>query len=135
MFGVLNRFIARLDSEPVPQSSSTGPGDSSYGFQVLRNTNTDLPIEPWFDFLVGINHHLIVSQSMSLFIRPSRSSNDIRMIQIHSFLQGKSAIALDLSSPLISGVPRYGDWSPVFRVVSKVDPGPADTHNLHCCTL
>ena len=61
MFGALNRFIARLDSDPVPQNSNTGPSDSSYGFQVLRNTNAELPIEPWFDFIIGINGHVIVS--------------------------------------------------------------------------
>lgn len=60
MFGALNRFIARLDSDPAPQSATGGPSDSSYGFQVLRNTNAELPIEPWFDFIVGINGHVIV---------------------------------------------------------------------------
>lgn len=60
MFVALNRLIARLDSDPAPQNSTTGPGDSSYGFQVLRNTNAELPIEPWFDFIVGINGHVIV---------------------------------------------------------------------------
>lgn len=66
MFGALNRFIARLDSEPSPQSTNSGPSDSSYGFQVLRNTNAELPIEPWFDFIIGINGHPLVSLSVFL---------------------------------------------------------------------
>lgn len=61
MFGALNRFIARLDSDPPPQSSNAGLDDSSYGFQVLRNTTTELPVEPWFDFIIGINGHAVVS--------------------------------------------------------------------------
>lgn len=60
MFGALNRFIGRLDSEAA-QNNSNGPGDSSFGFQILRNKDGDLPLEPWFDFIVGINGRLIVS--------------------------------------------------------------------------
>jgi hypothetical protein len=60
MFNVLNKFISRLDSDSAPQPSTQSAGDSSYGFQVLRNTNKELPIEPWFDFIIGINGHFIV---------------------------------------------------------------------------
>ena len=60
MFGALNKFISRLDAEPVPQKLNEAGGDSSYGFQVLRNTNLDLPLEPWFDFIIGINGHYLV---------------------------------------------------------------------------
>jgi hypothetical protein len=65
MFGALNRFIARLDSDPAPSNSTTGHSDNSYGFQVLRNTNAELPIEPWFDFIIGINGHVIVSMRVT----------------------------------------------------------------------
>jgi hypothetical protein len=61
MFGALNRFIGRLDSEAV-QNNSNGPGDNSFGFQILRNKDGDLPLEPWFDFIIGINGRLIVRQ-------------------------------------------------------------------------
>lgn len=67
MFGALNRFIARLDSDPAPQSPTTGSLDSSYGFQVLRNTNAELPIEPWFDFIIGINGRVIVGDLLPVF--------------------------------------------------------------------
>lgn len=60
MFGALNRFIGRLDSDPSQQNANNNGDDSSYGFQVLRNTKPDVPLEPWFDFIIGINGHLIV---------------------------------------------------------------------------
>lgn len=63
MFGALNRFISRLDAAPLNdnhnhhQSATNG----AYGFQVLRNTNPEIPLEPWFDFVIGINGRTIVS--------------------------------------------------------------------------
>ncbi len=60
MFGALNRFIGRLDSDLAPQASSQNLPDSTSGFQILKNTNPDLPLEPWFDFIVGINGHFLV---------------------------------------------------------------------------
>lgn len=56
MFNALNRFISRLDSDSPAPNSNYG----AYGFQVLRNKNVDLVIEPWFDFIVGINGRMIV---------------------------------------------------------------------------
>jgi len=32
----------------------------SFGFQVLKNTNKFIAIEPWFDFICGINGRLVV---------------------------------------------------------------------------
>jgi hypothetical protein len=63
MFNALNRFIARLDSDAPAQQSNHG----HFGFQVLRNKSPDLAIEPWFDFIVGINGRMIVSTGCSLF--------------------------------------------------------------------
>lgn len=59
MFNALNRFMSRLDGD-TPQRQ---PEQGTYGFQVLRNTNLELPIEPWFDFIVGINGRPIVCSS------------------------------------------------------------------------
>lgn len=56
MFNALNRFMSRLDGD-APQHQRDR---DSFGFQVLRNTNLDLPIEPWFDYIVGINGRPIV---------------------------------------------------------------------------
>lgn len=58
MFGALNRFISRLDSESSSQSSKNGY--PSFGFQVLRNKNLEIPIDPWYDFIIGINGRQIV---------------------------------------------------------------------------
>ncbi|PGH06428.1 hypothetical protein AJ79_06517 [Helicocarpus griseus UAMH5409] len=66
MFGALNRFIARLDSEPVQQQQNPFR-DNPHGFQVLRNKNPELPLEPWFDFVIGINGHLIDDPDPNLF--------------------------------------------------------------------
>ena len=57
MFNALNRFISRLDGDPQQQHQRER---EEYGFQVLRNTNLELRIEPWFDFIVGINGRMIV---------------------------------------------------------------------------
>ena len=58
MFGALNRFISRLDSDSPAQSARNG--QSGFGFQVLRNKNPEILIEPWYDFVVGINGRQIV---------------------------------------------------------------------------
>ena len=60
MFGALNRFISRLDSDGPSQSSRDS--HAAFGFQVLRNKNLDIPIEPWYDFIVGINGRQVVRQ-------------------------------------------------------------------------
>ena len=57
MFASLNRFIGRLDAEPADRS---GLGPGAAGFQCLRNKNPEIPIEPWFDFVIGINGRQIV---------------------------------------------------------------------------
>lgn len=56
MFNALNRFISRLDGEDPRAKQQQG----LFGFQVLRNTNKQLAIDPWFDFIVGINGRMIV---------------------------------------------------------------------------
>lgn len=58
MLGALNRFISRLDSESPSQSSRNG--HPSFGFQVLRNKNQEIAIDPWYDFVIGINGRQIV---------------------------------------------------------------------------
>ncbi|KAK5116941.1 hypothetical protein LTR62_006662 [Meristemomyces frigidus] len=77
LFGTLNRFISRLDSgEPLGSSlvSQTSSGTTSgHGFQVLRNTNTDLPLEPWFDFIIGVNNRTIDSPDPNLFATEIRN--------------------------------------------------------------
>lgn len=78
MFGALNRFISRLDSDPNAAASSGGNlinsaqqsssnTTSHHGFQVLRNTNPAIPLDPWFDFIIGINGHNIDNPDPTLF--------------------------------------------------------------------
>ena len=56
MFNALNRFMSRLDGDTPQRNQEQG----SFGFQVLRNTNLQLAVEPWFDYIVGINGRPIV---------------------------------------------------------------------------
>ncbi|PTB65393.1 hypothetical protein BBK36DRAFT_1122416 [Trichoderma citrinoviride] len=63
MFNALNRFMSRLDGD-APQRQHDR---DSFGFQVLRNTNLELPIEPWFDYIVGINGRPIDNPDPTLF--------------------------------------------------------------------
>ncbi|KAJ6446221.1 DUF1445 domain-containing protein [Purpureocillium lavendulum] len=64
MFNALNRFMSRLDGgDPQHRQHERG----SFGFQVLRNTNLQLAVEPWFDFIVGINGRPIDDPNPSLF--------------------------------------------------------------------
>jgi len=59
MFGALNRFISRLDAAPLNEEQQSAT-NGAYGFQVLRNANQEVPLEPWFDFVIGINGRTIV---------------------------------------------------------------------------
>ncbi|KAM5454217.1 hypothetical protein MaudCBS49596_002230 [Microsporum audouinii] len=70
MFGALNRLISGLDADTSAQSHSR---DNAYGFQVLRNKNPELPLEPWFDFIIGINGHIIDEADPSLFTTEVRN--------------------------------------------------------------
>ncbi|WYZ34610.1 hypothetical protein EsH8_I_000886 [Colletotrichum jinshuiense] len=70
MFNALNRFMSRLDGQqPTQQNNREG----SFGFQVLRNTNLELNVEPWFDFVVGINGRPIDNPDPSLFAQEVRN--------------------------------------------------------------
>ncbi|GKT41982.1 uncharacterized protein ColSpa_02163 [Colletotrichum spaethianum] len=70
MFNALNRFMSRLDGQqPTHQSNNQG----SFGFQVLRNTNLELNIEPWFDFIIGINGRPIDNPDPRLFAQEIRN--------------------------------------------------------------
>ena len=69
MFNALNRFISRLDGEAPSQQQARG----SFGFQVLRNTSLELAIEPWFDFIVGINGRPVDGSNAALFAQEVRN--------------------------------------------------------------
>ncbi|KAL8414732.1 hypothetical protein RB594_005808 [Gaeumannomyces avenae] len=71
MFNALNRFISRLDGD-APQQQKSGQ-QFAFGFQVLRNANPDLAVEPWFDFVVGINGRMIDNPDPRLFAQEVRN--------------------------------------------------------------
>ncbi|KAF3055872.1 hypothetical protein GL218_07028 [Daldinia childiae] len=101
MFNALNRYLSRLDGDARPQRKD-GHG---YGFQVLRNTNLELGIEPWFDFIVGINGRVIDNPDPRLFAQEIRNC-------------AGSSVALGLWSA-------KGQRTRVLHV-----PVPADTRSL-----
>ncbi|POS80864.1 golgi reassembly stacking protein [Diaporthe helianthi] len=70
MFNALNRFMSRLDGEDPRQKQHQ---QGLFGFQVLRNTNLQLAIEPWFDFVVGINGRMLDDPSPGLFAQEVRN--------------------------------------------------------------
>jgi hypothetical protein len=75
MFGALNRFISVLDRGP--EESRNAPAEGAFGFQVLRNKNEELPLEPWFDFIIGINGRTLVCCSF-IFIRSALRKGQLR---------------------------------------------------------
>ncbi|KAK5175858.1 uncharacterized protein LTR77_000998 [Saxophila tyrrhenica] len=77
MFGALNRFISRLDSDPNAIPTTKGSPStqlpSTYGFQVLRNPDQNIPLDPWFDFLIGINGRTIDNPDPNLLAQEIRN--------------------------------------------------------------
>ncbi|KAI7536055.1 GRASP55/65 family protein [Hortaea werneckii] len=74
LFGTLNRFIARLDSSPADaQNPASRASTQGFGFQVLRNTNTGLALDPWFDFIIGINGRNLDNGDPNLFATEIRN--------------------------------------------------------------
>ncbi|KAF1739178.1 hypothetical protein CRV24_001110 [Beauveria bassiana] len=89
MFNALNRFMSRLDGGDTSHSQQDR---GSFGFQVLRNTDLQLAIEPWFDYVVGINGRPIV-----ILATPARTTDAdalSRTTQTQACLLKKYEIAL-----------------------------------------
>ena len=42
-------------------------------WQLLKNTNADIPIDPWYDFIVDINHRQIDDGDTALFQQEIRN--------------------------------------------------------------
>ncbi|KAL5043303.1 GRASP55/65 PDZ-like domain-containing protein [Aspergillus fruticulosus] len=97
MFGALNRFIGRLDSDP---SSHQSRSDSAFGFQVLRNKDPELPLEPWFDFIVGINGRLIDDPDPNLFATEVRNCAGSRVTFAVWSAKGQRTHTISIAVPL-----------------------------------
>lgn len=94
MFGALNRFISRLDAAPEEQNSAT---QGAYGFQVLRNKNPEVPLDPWFDFIIGINGRTLVrecGEEERPELMNENADRRSRMIRIRICSRPRSATAL-----------------------------------------
>ena len=135
MFGALNRFISRLDSDSPSQPSRDSRND--FGFQVLRNKNNDIPIEPWYDFIIGINGRQIEepdSNSFAIEIRNCAGSN--ATLTIWS-AKGQRVRTLQVAVPTPS--PTLGltlQWTPisstedVWHILDVIPDSPADNAGL-----
>ncbi|OJD34722.1 golgi reassembly stacking protein [Diplodia corticola] len=134
MFGALNRFISRLDAEPQDRDQGT---KGAYGFQILRNTNQELSIEPWFDFIIGINGRTIDDPDPTLF------ATEVRNCAGHTISLGvwsaKGQRIRELYVPIPAETPTLGislQWSPlsstedVWHILDVQPNSPADLAGL-----
>ncbi|KAI9730088.1 MAG: hypothetical protein M1834_006080 [Cirrosporium novae-zelandiae] len=134
MFGALNRFISRLDADVPSQGSKQ---QNAFGFQVLRNENQDIPIEPWFDFIVGINGRLIDDSDPNLFATEVRNcaSSSVSL----TLWSAKGQRTFDLRLPVPASSPSLGltlQWNniliteDVWHILDIIPSSPADTAGL-----
>ncbi|MCJ1445597.1 MAG: hypothetical protein MMC23_006102 [Stictis urceolatum] len=135
MFGALNRFISRLDADG-PQSS-TSPNNSECGFQVLRNTNTSILLEPWYDFIVGINGRQIDNPDPHLFSQEVRNCAGAAVNL--TLWNAKGHKHRTLSLPLPTPLPTLGltlQWTPLsstsstWHILDIAPNSPADKAGL-----
>ncbi|OCK86174.1 hypothetical protein K432DRAFT_376982 [Lepidopterella palustris CBS 459.81] len=134
MFGALNRFIARLDADPREQGSGT---HGAFGFQILRNTNADLPLEPWFDFIIGINGRTIDNPDPNLFATEVRNSAGSTISLGVFSAKGQKIREIYLAVP--ADKPSLGlslQWTPlavtedVWHILDVIPNSPADIAGL-----
>lgn len=135
MFGALNRFISRLDAAPLDDQQSTTNG--AYGFQVLRNANQEVPLEPWFDFVIGINGRTIDNPDPTLFATEVRNCAGTTISLGVFSAKGQKIREVYLSIP--ADKPTLGvslQWSPlsiaedVWHILDVIPNSPADVAGL-----
>lgn len=140
LFGTLNRFISRLDSDPNTSNIKTStPGDSTpgYGFQVLRSTSPTLPLEPWFDFIIGINGRTIDSGDPNLFSQELRNSAGATIsLGIYSVKGQVIREIYAIVPPDASALGLSLQWAPlavgedVWHILDVMPGSPADAAGL-----
>lgn len=133
MFGALNRFISRLDADPNAQKPSSA---GAYGFQVLRNTDTNIAFEPWFDFIIGINGRTIDNAD------PNLLATEIRNCAGSTISLGVYSAKGQVIREIYAGVPHGQSlglqlqWSPlntvedVWHILDVMPNSPADVAGL-----
>ncbi|KAF2266203.1 hypothetical protein CC78DRAFT_492326 [Lojkania enalia] len=134
MFGALNRFIARLDAAPDEQQSAT---HGAFGFQVLKNTNQEVPLEPWFDFIIGINGRTIDNPDPNLFATEIRNCAG-STVSLGVFT-AKGQKIREIYIPIPTEKPILGlslQWAPlsmtedVWHILDVIPNSPADVAGL-----
>jgi hypothetical protein len=136
LFGTLNRFIARLDSDSnVPTRDA--PSNNSYGFQVLRNSDANLAIEPWFDFIIGINGRTLDNGDPNLFATEIRNCAGSSISLGVYGVKGQQIREIYASVPLDGSSLGLGlQWAPlgltedVWHILDVMPNSPADVAGL-----
>ncbi|KAK1754883.1 GRASP55/65 PDZ-like domain-containing protein [Echria macrotheca] len=134
MFNALNRIISRLDGDAPSAPRDTHGG---FGFQVLRNTNLQLAVEPWFDFVVGINGRMIDDSDPRLFAQEVRNcAGGSVMLGLWS-AKGQRTRALHIPVPADTGsLGLTLQWTPlsvvsnIWHVLDVPANSPADLAGL-----
>lgn len=139
VFGALNRFISRLDADSgAPQQSKpSASGSNAWGFQVLRNSNAQLPLEPWFDFVIGINGRTIDNSDPQLF------TTEVRNCAGSSISLGVYSVKGQIIREIYVSVPPDASslgvslqWAPlglgedVWHILDVMPSSPADAAGL-----
>ncbi|KAL2022797.1 hypothetical protein VTK56DRAFT_4613 [Thermocarpiscus australiensis] len=134
MFNALNRFISRLDGEPT---SAAKENHGAFGFQVLRNTNPQLAIEPWFDFVVGINGRMIDDSDPRLFAQEVRNCAGASVMLGLWSAKGQRTRALHIPVPAdTASLGLTLQWTPlsvvsnIWHVLDVPPNSPADAAGL-----
>ncbi|KAH7359053.1 GRASP55/65 family protein [Plectosphaerella cucumerina] len=133
MFNALNRYLSRLDGEQPTQRNR----DGSFGFQVLRNTNLELQIEPWFEFIIGINGRPLDNPDPSLFAQEVRNCAGGSVSLALWSAKGQRTREVHLPVPIDN--PSLGlslQWTPlavaanIWHVLDVAQNSPADLAGL-----
>jgi hypothetical protein len=139
LFGTLNRFISRLDSDSPQAAAAPARSTAGYGFQVLRNNDTNLALEPWFDFIIGINGRNIDNPDASLFVTEVRNCAGSTISLGVYGAKGQSVREMYVSVPhdvAQKGLGLALQWSPlnmtddVWHILDVMPNSPADVAGL-----
>ncbi|KAF2760693.1 hypothetical protein EJ05DRAFT_507952 [Pseudovirgaria hyperparasitica] len=134
MFGALNRFIGRLDGGQ-PEEEKNGLQGAA-GFQVLKNTNEELLLEPWFDFIIGINGRTLDSADPNLFAQEIHncagtsismgvfSGKGQRIREIYIQIPPSGSLGLSLQWTPLSAI------EDVWHILDVAPDSPADVAGL-----
>ncbi|EFX05524.1 golgi reassembly stacking protein [Grosmannia clavigera kw1407] len=135
MFNALNRFISRLDGDGP--AAHRDESQSTFGFQVLRNTNLQLAIEPWFDFVIGINGRMIDDSDPHLFAQEVRNCAGSSVLL--GLWSAKGQRARSMHVPVPPDTASLGlalQWTPlsvvsnIWHVLDVPSRSPAETAGL-----